>query len=286
MSELFALLAALGNASNVVTQHLSSRSAPDGVKGKRLIFYLFSQPMWLFGAGALIAAFVFQALALHLGALSIVQPLLVAELVFALLIRRVWFHHQVSALAWWSAVITCLGLAIFIVASEPNGGRMTASTSEWLSSTLVFGGIAAVMVALARVGSPSVKAALYGCASGVVWALEAGFIKSMTDTLAAYGLFKMFAHWPVYAVIVGGIIGNFLMQAALHAGPLNVSSPIMVATDPVVSVALGVWLFGEKFTDDPLRIALSAAGFAVLAVGIVMMTRHAPSENPVPTSLT
>ena len=142
------------------------------------------------------------------------------------------------------------------------------------------------MVALARVGSPSVKAALYGCASGVVWALEAGFIKSMTDTLAAYGLFKMFAHWPVYAVIVGGIIGNFLMQAALHAGPLNVSSPIMVATDPVVSVALGVWLFGEKFTDDPLRIALSAAGFAVLAVGIVMMTRHAPSENPVPTSLT
>ena len=115
MSELLALLAALANAGNLVTQHLSSTSAPAGVKGKRLALYLFRQPMWLFGAVALIAGFVFQAIALHIGALSIVQPLMVAELVFALLIRRLWFHHRVSGAAWWSAVITCAGLGLFIV---------------------------------------------------------------------------------------------------------------------------------------------------------------------------
>jgi len=279
MSELLALLAALANAGNLVTQHLSSTSAPAGVTGKRLVLYLFRQPMWLFGALALIAGFVFQAIALHIGALSIVQPLMVAELVFALLIRRLWFHHRVSGAAWWSAVITCAGLGVFIVTSEPTGGRTTASTSEWFSASLVLGGIALLMVMVARWGAPTWKAALYGTATGVVWALEASFIKSMTDNLADYGLLRTFAHWPVYAVIVGGIVGNILMQAALHVGPLNVSSPLMVATDPVVSVALGVWLFAEHFTDDPLRLALSALGFAVLCVGIWLMTKFSPSED-------
>jgi len=36
------------------------------------------------------AAFVFQALALHSGQMSVVQPLLVTELVFALILRRRW----------------------------------------------------------------------------------------------------------------------------------------------------------------------------------------------------
>jgi drug/metabolite transporter (DMT)-like permease len=235
--------------------------------------------MWLFGWLALIAGFVLQAVALHIGALSTVQPILVAELVFALLIRRFCFHHHVPGAAWRAAVITCVGLAIFIVSSEPTGGRVTATTSEWFSSTIAFGGIALVMVALARWATPKWKAALYGTATGVVWALEASFIKSMTDVLADVGLLRSFEHWPIYAVVAGGIVGNVLMQAAIHVGPLNVSSPLMVAADPVVSIVLGIWLFGEQFTDHPMRIALSIVGFTVLAFGIWRMTQHEPTEH-------
>ena len=234
----------------------------------------------MFGWVALIAGFVLQAAALYLGALSIVQPLLVAELVFALVIRRLWFHHHVVAAAWRAALITCVGLAVFIVASEPTGGRTTASTSEWFSATIVLGAVTLFMVAAAHWGTPASKAALYGTATGIVWGLEASFIKSMTDVLAQYGFFGMFEHWPVYAVIGGGILGNFLMQAALHQGPLSVSSPLMVATDPVVSIVLGVWLFDEQFTDHPLRIALSALGFATLALGIWQMTKYEPTTEP------
>ena len=118
------------------------------------------------------------------------------------------------------------------------------------------------MVAVARRGTPTRKAALYGTATGIVWALEAAFIKSMTDSLAEYGFFPMFAHWPVYAVIAGGIFGNLLMQAAVHQGPLHVSSPLMVAADPIVSIVLGFWLFDEQLSDQPLRIALSFVGLA------------------------
>ena len=67
----------------------------------------------------------------------------------------------------------------------------------------------------------------------------------------------MFTHWPVYALAAGGVAALFLEQAALHVGPLRVSQPLLVIIDPIVSIALSVWLFGERFTADA----------AVLSVG-------------------
>jgi drug/metabolite transporter (DMT)-like permease len=285
MSELFALLAALANAGNLVTQHVSSTRAPEGTKPLRLVVFLVRQPMWLFGWVALLVGFLFHAVALHVGALSIVQPILVAELVFALVIRRLWFHHRVSGAAWRAAVITCAGLVLFIVTADAGGAGTTASLPEWLSASVVLGGIALLMVAAARWGTPTGKAALYGTATGMVWALEAAYIKSMTDTLAHYGFFGMFAHWPVYAVIVGGIVGNVVMQAAVHQGPLHVSSPLMIAADPIFSIVLGFWLFDEQLGHQPLRIALSILGLITLAAGIWQMTQNEPTAEVAKTHL-
>ena len=72
---VFALLAALSNAVNEATQHIASTAAPRQSSGRRLVVYLFRSPLWLFGWVALVAAFVFQALALHNGQISVVQPL-------------------------------------------------------------------------------------------------------------------------------------------------------------------------------------------------------------------
>ena len=37
-----------------------------------------------------------------------------------------------------------------------------------------------------------------------------------------------------------------LRQAALHAGPLRSSQPFLVIIDPLVSIALSVWLFTDQ----------------------------------------
>jgi hypothetical protein len=46
--------------------------------------------LWLFGSGAQVGAFVFWALALRTGLISVVQPLLATGLVFMLVLRRFW----------------------------------------------------------------------------------------------------------------------------------------------------------------------------------------------------
>jgi drug/metabolite transporter (DMT)-like permease len=275
---IFALLAALSNAVNEATQHVASTAAPAArATGWRLVVYLFRDPLWLFGWVALIAAFVFQALALHDGLLSIVQPVLATELVFMLVLRRFWIRQSIRPVTWGAAALTCAGLTMFVVAGQPGGGELTPTSRHWLSAMLACCVGAGVLALAGRWGSPGLRAALYGAASAVMWALVATFIKATTDTLTQFGVAGMFTHWPVYALVIGSVVALFLQQVALHVGPLRASQPFIVIVDPLVSIALSVWLFNETFTSNAGVLALAAAGFAVMCASVVVLTQTAPA---------
>ncbi len=277
MPLVFALLAAFANALNVVTQHVASIGDPDHSKGWRFVRYLVSNPLWLFGWVALAAGFVFQALALHNGLLSVVQPLLVTELVFALVLRRVWIRQTIHAVTWWAAALTCVSLALFVAVSEPSGGNATPTSSAWLGATVATAGGAGILCALSLRGSPGRRAALLGAATSVLWALVATFIKAMTDSLAQFGVGGMFLHWPVYALAVAGLAAELLNQAALHVGPLSMSQPFIVIVDPIVSIGLSVWVFAETFTQSVPRLALGSASFAAMCMSVTVLARTAPA---------
>ena len=110
-----------------------------------------------------------------------------------------------------------------------------------------------------------------------MWALVAVFIKTVTVTLTQFGVGGMFLHWPVYALAVSGAAGVVLQQAALHAGPLRSSQPFLVIIDPLVSIALSVWLFNEHFIPNAVVLAIAATAFAVMCVGVVLVTQTAPA---------
>ena len=277
MTLVFALLAAFSNALNVVTQHVASTAASAKDKGWRLALYLVRSPLWLLGVGAAVGSFVFQALALYNGRLSVVQSILVTELVFSLIIGRLWLRRDVRTAAWVSASVTSAGLAVFLIMSEPHGGHADPTTSAWVPVLATTGGLIVVLTILAAGGSPIRRAACYAAAAGIVWATMATFLKSVTDVLANDGPAALLTHGATYGMIVAGGLGAILTQAALHHGPLGVSQPVMVIVDPFASVILGVWLYGEVFTPSPLRVTLGVLGFTVMIVGVVIMGRTAPS---------
>lgn len=279
MTVVFALLAALSNGTSGIVQHIASRAGKPELAGWRLILFLIRSPLWLLGAAAQVMAFVFQALALHNGEVSVVQPLLVTELVLVLVLRRVWLGQSIAVAAWNGAILACFGLAVFLVAGEPQGGRPVPSSGHWIAAVAITGGAAAALSFAAQRGSPGRQAALYAFAAGITWAVEATFIKATTDTISAFGVGGTFLHWPVYAMAVGGAAGVLLEQEALHVGPLRVSQPIMVIVDPVVSIVLSVWLFGEHFIVNGWLLA-AAAGFVTMCVGVVYLTRNAPETTP------
>jgi hypothetical protein len=274
---LFALLAAFSNALNVVTQHKASIGDPSHRKGWRFVRYLVTNPLWLFGWIALAAAFVFQALALYNGQMSVVQPLLVTELVFALVLRRLWIRQGIRAVTWWAAAATCVCLAAFIAMSEPGGGTSQPTGGAWDTAIVATAGVAGVLALLGARGSPVRRAALLGAATSVLWALVATFIKAFTDSLSQYGLGGMFAHWPVYALAATGLLAELLNQATLHVGPLSVSQPLIVIVDPIVSIALSVWVYQETFAADAPKLFVAALAFAGMCVAATVLARTAPA---------
>ena len=240
--------------------------------------FLFRQPLWLIGWAAAAGGFAFQAVALHSGQLSIVQPLLVTELVFALVLRRFWIHQHIAKTAWTAALLTCVALTVFLSAAEPHGGHLQPDVADWALALSVFGGTVVVLTVMARWGSPVRRAALYATAASITWALMAAFIKAATDVLATSGPLGMLAHWPIYALIACGVLGSVLQQAALQTGPLSVSQPLIVVVDPAVAIVLSAWIFDERFTVSLVQKFVAGAAFCAMAVGVTILSRTAPTD--------
>ncbi len=274
----FALAAALANAVHLLTQHAASIDVPNKHRGWRTVTFLIRHPLWLLGWLAAAGGFVFQAIALHSGQLSIVQTLLVVELVFGLVLRRFWIHQQIARTAWTGALITCAALAVFLSAAEPHGGHLRPDASDWALALAVFGGAVAVLAVMARWGTPVRRAALYAAASSITWALMAAFIKASTNVLATSGLLHTLTYWPVYALVASGILGSVLQQAALQSGPLSVSQPLIVVVDPAVAFVLSIWIFDERFTVGLVQKTVAGVAFCVMAIGVTMLSRTAPTD--------
>ena len=54
------------------------------------------------------------------------------------------------------------------------------------------------------------------------------------------------------------------------------SQPLLVIVNPIVSIALSVWIFEEHFTPDVTRLAIGSVAFAAMCACVVMLTRTAP----------
>ncbi|MGH9069811.1 MAG: DMT family transporter [Acidimicrobiales bacterium] len=289
---LLALAAAMFNAASSVLQRVAARGAPDEASLRlRLVTYLLRRPAWLGGLAAMILAFVSQAAALGEGTLSEVQPILIMELLFVLAILAVGFHIRIGRLEWGGAVLTVVGLGGFLAVSHPSGGQVKPSLAEMGATGLgVAVLVASAIVASRRVGRASragtagragraSRAALFGIAAGATFGLTAAIIKVFTDSITSNGLGAALAQWPPYALILSGLAALFFAENAFQAGPLTASQPALTITDPVVSVLIGVALFGDHLASSRADIVLEAVTFLTMAAGIVALSLSTHSSG-------
>jgi drug/metabolite transporter (DMT)-like permease len=273
---LFALLSAFSNATTAVLQRQASVSQSEDQKGWRGALDLVRDPRWLVGLLFLGGTFVFQAIALFFGGLAVVQPVLVTELIFTLALRRYWLHDAIRSRTWTAALMICVGLAAFLLAAQPSEGHRVATVYDWVWALSIRGVVIVLLVVLSRTGSPARRAALLGCAAGLVWAIDAAFVKAATDLLSQSGWTALLIHWQLYAVVATGVLGTLLLQAAFAAGPLAASQTAILIVDPLASIALGIELFGERLNTSAAAITVSVIGLLVMAAGVVVISAWAP----------
>ncbi|WP_262413417.1 DMT family transporter [Actinacidiphila acidipaludis] len=271
-----ALLSAAFNAATSVLQRRAAvEPATSSGRGPAAAWaraaFLLSQPQWWAGAGAMALSAVCQVIALDVGELSVVQPLLASELLFTLLIGAVVFHRRPDAGTWSSFAVLAAGLALFLAAADPSGGGETADRERWLAVGAVLVAALGFLLGIAAHTGGPLRAAALGSATSVCFAATAALIKEVTVRFPD-GAMGVLTTWQTYAAAAVGLTAVLLLQWTLRAGTLAVSQPALTLGDALISVALGVLLFGEDIATG-WRLLPELLGACLMAIGVAGLTR-------------
>jgi hypothetical protein len=201
----------------------------------------------------------------------VVQPILTMELLFLVFILGTYFRFSISIREWVGAGAIAIGLSGFLFFADPGGGEQAPTNLGWI----VVGGAASVLIVLAvvatRYGPRWWKAAMFGTAAAISYAFTAALIKVVSD-YAATNWVTLFVHWQTYGVIAFGLLGLFLTQNAFHAGPLAASQSTLVLVDPLVSICMGIALFGDSLRTSGPYGPLEALSLLVMFMGAVFLS--------------
>ena len=279
MDIVLALVAAFLFALGLVLQEKAASAQPASAVGVGFLARLVQQPVWLLGLLAQGAGFVAQAIALGIGRMVIVQPLLVASIVFALPLGRLLEQRRIRRSELLGAALVTGGLAALLLVSRPAEGDDDASLRAWAVMGGAAVGLAVLLFVLARGRRPALRAGLLGTAGGVLFGLSAGLTKT-TVSLLDDGIGAVFGDWHVYALVVVSVAAFWLEQAALQTGALAAAVATTMAFDPLSSLVFGIVLFDEALHESALGYALSALTLAVALAGLVILARAKGEETP------
>ncbi len=284
MEIVLALVAAFLFALGLVLQEKAASEESDDAVGAGFLMRLLRQPVWLLGLTAQMLGFAAQAVALAIGSMVIVQPLLVATIVFALPIARVITKRHIRGIEWVGALTVTAGLAALLIVSKTDEGTDDASLGVWLAVGGACIGIALVLFVLASGRSPAFRAGLLGTAGGLLFGFAAALTKA---TIARFdeGILDVVLDWHLYALILVSVAGFWLQQAALQTGALSAAVASSMAFDPLSSIPLGIIIFDEALHESAFGIVVSTLALALTLFGLVLLARAKGSEPPIGSRL-
>jgi hypothetical protein len=275
-----ALLAAVCFAVASVLQHSGAlRARRRSPLHPGLLAELACKPGWLAGVAVQATGVTLHLVALNLGPLSVVQPVLTTGLVVALLLQRL-AGRRIGGSALLAAGLVVLGLAMFLVVT-PTGPAGGPAAAAWVPGLLLAGVLLAVTVGTGLLTGGTLRCLCLGASAGVLMATSAALGKAWGAVLGAHGILGLVGSWQMWAALACGACGMLLSQAAFQAGPLKGSLAAMMAIDPVVGVVLGVVVFGEPFaTGDTAVVRVLGLGLTLVGVGLLAL-RHGTTGSTV-----
>jgi drug/metabolite transporter (DMT)-like permease len=273
-SIILALLAALVfGISSVAEQRGTGHVQERKALSPRLLLDLVRDPLWDTAIGATVLGFVLQVLALKYGSLAVVEPLLICDLIFAVLINA-HLRGRRDPIIFVGSAMCAAGVAGFLVIGHPTGGKTAVAAIVLLPLAVGLVVLVGGSLYLAK-HDKKVQALALALATGVCYGVSAFLIKVVTGN----GIHHLLTTWPIYALIVIGPVGFLLNQNAFQESG-DLIAPvlsILTAADPLISILLAVVFLSEKLNSSPGAILGQIATLTLMVAGIVIIARHAPA---------
>ncbi|MFC5910190.1 DMT family transporter [Streptacidiphilus monticola] len=258
----------------VLQQHAAQRAPKADLLSFRLLLDLMRQREWLFGLTFMVVGQLLSAAALSAGRLSLVEPLLTTNLVFAMLLARWTSGEKLGRSGWGGVLLLAAGVSTFILAGQPTGGgRPAGELQHWLVVGIV-AGLALLLVSGARRMPLVREATLLATAAGLLYGLQDGLTRTTGLRFDAGGLGSVLTSWQTYAIVAIGIIGLVLVQSAFESAPLKMSLPALTAAQPLAGIVCGVGFLGDRLNVNAGALAWESVGLVCIVVGVVVIGRH------------
>jgi hypothetical protein len=282
--------ALLFGISSVADQRSTKRVKTERALSPAILLDLVKEPLWLIAIATNLAAFVLQVVALALGSLAVVQPLLVFDLVFAVLITRwvLWDPgmYPPGTKRWdpvlWSGIgAATLGVAGFLAIGQPTSGNVDIGFDVLVPLVIALVVVVGGCLAVAN-RNPNLRPLALALACGVNYGVAAFSIKLVTSEFGN-GPARVFTNWPIYVLAVTGPAGFILNQNAFQQGKfLAPVQAIITTADPVISIALGILWLDARLRGGPAAIFGEVVSLLLMTAGIVVTARHSPQATTRP----
>ena len=243
---------------------------------------LLTSWVWLLGLAAQIAGVVLQAAALDRGRVSIIQPLLVTTIVWALPLGYFLTHQVIGLREVLGAAIIVLGLVGYASFGDPAAGMDNAPGSDWAASIILIALACSALLLFANRGGLSARAAVLGTIAGILYGLSATLLKPVTENLHTEGLGGVLSDWEFWVMAAAGLVGFLVQQLSLATGELVPAVATVSVANPVISVLLGALVLQETLDKNPpwhAVVAIGSLGVAMFGAALISSARREEQES-------
>jgi len=262
---LFALSAFMQQRAARTVVGTDAASLRDASGVTRLLCRLLRSRVWLAGWLTNLGGVGTQAVALKLGSVAAVQPLMATQLLFVLSLASGEQRRWPSRRDWLSALAVCAGLVLLVMADASSLTAQPHRNRVFMATVCVVS-LVVVLRQLSRHVFPSL---LVGVAAGLCHALNAVYLKLTVEDLYHGGAAGTVFDWPVYGLAATALSGMLLVQIAFASGPLPPAVAAVSVTNPVASFVLGILAFDAPAPRDPAVLSTIAVSGLLTALGIV-----------------
>lgn len=275
MIYLLAILAAgLLGIGFVLQQRVAERAPQRDFLRLRLLADLLADRRWIVGVAIMVCGQLLSAWVIGHVVLSVAEPILASNLLFALVLARPLSGQRLAASEIAGALILIAGVTVLSLDRSIRSGEITVgSAGNW---PYAIAGVAMAAYAFAAIGrrqQGAARGAFTGVSAGIVFGLQDALTRQVVIAFEAHGIASLVTSWPSYALVATGIVALWLMQSAFNSAPLHASLPGMTAGEPFVGTALGIIVFGDKLHTSAGLLALQFTAFAALVGGVILVTR-------------
>ncbi len=228
---------------------------------------------WVLGILTTLVGTALIIIALRIGPISTIQPLLGGGLIFLVLFSRFYLREQVGGSDYAALGLVIVGVVLLgLTTSDAHIASVSYEPRR------LFGFAAVIMVAvcgaqvlLRLIFGQSKMDIRYGIFSGVFFAFASLFMRAMFNGMRLYPLATFY--WFIPLAVASGVMGFSLIQRGFNHGRAVIVIIFCDIANQLTVIAGGLFCFKEKLPTEPLLFALKVFALGLLVVGSVMLSR-------------